>query len=140
RFITSARSLMSPSPFGSSAKSTPSSRATPLHADDVVAQTLIASNFAPGATPLAGPTPAMMSDTCVPWPPAHGAGMADVPQSIGSGSGDRQTFAFPLESVPHFTAFGCGHESPTKSVPPITLLVGNSPSLVVLRGSDVVVP
>ena len=46
-------------------------------------QTLYAQELvAPGATPSA---PAMMSATCVPWPPPQP--MADGLQSIGSGSG-----------------------------------------------------
>src|SRR5262245_7459451 len=114
---------MSPSPFGSSAKSTASSNATPLQAVETVEHTLIAINFAPGATPLAGPTPAMMSETWLPCPPAHGAGIVDVPQSIGSGSGDRQTFGSPFGSVPHLAALAFGQDSPTKSKPSITLPV-----------------
>ena len=84
--------------------------------------------------------PAMMSDTCVPWLPAHGAGIAAGPQSIGSGSGRRQVRGLPLASRPQSAAFGVGHTSPTKSNLPTTLAVGNSPSVVVFLASDVVVP
>ena len=51
--------------------------------------------------------------------------MAAGPQPIGSGSG---------ASAP------VGQVSPTKSNPPITLAVGNSPSVVVVRESEVLVP
>src|SRR6266545_2632658 len=83
---TSTASEMSPSPFGSRAKSIPSSSATPLQEVDTELQTFTAYSVASGATPL---LPAMIEATWVPCPPAQGAGIADGPQSIGSGSGAR---------------------------------------------------
>src|SRR6266508_2556094 len=114
---TSTASEMSPSPFGSRAKSMPCNSAAPLHAVDTELQTLDTYRVASVATPL---LPAMIEETWVPCPPAHGAGIAAGPQSIGSGSGATE----PI-----------GHASPTKSNPPATFAVGNKPSLVALRGS-----
>ena len=78
--MMSTRSRMRPSLLGSSAKSIAWSSATPLHEVAGAEQTLIAYNLAAGATPS---LPAMMSATCVPWPPFVVASGAP----IGSGSG-----------------------------------------------------
>src|SRR3989442_4040118 len=121
--ITSTASDKLPSPLGSRAKSMPWIRATPLQAVETELHTLTAYSLAPGATPCA---PAMMLDVWVPCPPAHGAGMAAGPQSIGSGSGWR--------------TLGFGQCSPTKSKPPITLEVGKSPSSVVVLASLTLLP
>src|SRR5262245_45654836 len=80
--------------------------------------------------------PAVMSATCEPWPPAQGAGMADVPQSIGSASGCKTTGAGAGGSP----GARLGQNSPTKSNPATTFAVGKSPSVVVFLASAVVVP
>src|SRR6266849_10575273 len=120
---TSTASDRLPSPLGSKAKSMPCMRATTLQELETALHTLTAYSLAPGATPCA---PAMMLEVCVPCPPAHGAGMACGPQSIGSGSGWRTP--------------GFGQCSPRKSKPPMTLEVGKSPSSVVVLASLMLVP
>ena len=80
--MMSTRSRMRPSPFGSSAKSIACSSAMPLHEVRRRGAAFSAYTLAPGATPS---LPAMMSATCVPWPPKVVASGAP----IGSGSGQR---------------------------------------------------
>ncbi len=77
--ITSAWSERLPSPFGSSARSTPASRVAvvPLRLPCCSSITWIGSSFASGATPCrsAGPSrPATMPAIAVPWAEARGPG------------------------------------------------------------------
>src|SRR2546428_13447497 len=117
---TSTASEMSPSPFGSSAKSIPSSRATPLHEEETALHTFTAYRLAPGATPLWEPPsfPPMMSATWDPWPPAQGGPIAAGPQSIGSGS---PTMHILLGKRLQCAGAGLGQTSPTHSNQPTTL-------------------
>src|SRR6266542_673100 len=102
--------------------------ATPLQAFETELQTLAAMMLAPGAIPLCVSSvlwPAMMSDVCVPCPPAQGGVIVGPPQPIGSSSGE----SGPL-----------GQASPTKSYPLTTLAVGKRASRLLFAGSAVDVP
>ena len=110
--MMSAASAVEPSPLGSSAKSMPWISARPEHDVLMDEQTLIASSFAAGATPV---LPAMMSATWVPCDPSQASLMAPGPHGIGSGSLDSGGLPAPPT-----------HSSPTKSQPPTTFAVGYS--------------
>src|SRR5437867_2476205 len=83
---------------------------------------------------------ALITSGVEPGVPPQGAGIAFGPQSIGSGSPMMQARGVPFALKPQRAGSGVGQTSPTKSYPPTTFAVGNRPSSVVLRGSEVVVP
>src|SRR5688572_7904042 len=146
--ITSTASDMLPSLLGSSARFIALSNATPLHEVDTALHALSATINASGATPgpfgLGAPrdSPAMMSETCDPWPPVHvpgppdgaGFGFGLAPQSIGSSSGVGGSAVVPASGPSN------GHASPTKSQPSMTFAVGKSASLSLLSASFVFAP